>query len=392
MNPMSYNIDYDISDFQKRFETRLGGVKERTRQVFEFKEVDAPPFLVNSAFYHLFGTDPETIPDGYYDDPAVMTRFQEASFYEQITAVDDDFVPYLVPWFGTAVLSSALGAKVVYHEKADPSFDPTCFPIEDEDDIRNLEIADPEKDGLMPTVLQCIRFMKETSFLPVGITDCQGPLATANQLVGYDKLIFMMKDSPDAVHELMDKITESLILWIKRQKVESGEALNECIGDQQVYVGEHAGVWLSDDDAVLWSPDLYREFVVPYNSIIFKEFGGGILHYCGNANHQVENLLNTGGLIGLNVYALHDLKGICELKRRIEERLVLFVCDFAPLDHRTYYKELLSNMSFTGLVVDCQLSPVISLTESGYGTEHRDKADTRKELIKSIQLDEAASR
>ncbi len=388
---MVNEIDYDVPDFQKRFEARLGRVKEKTRQAFEFKEVDAPPFLVNSAFYHLFGTDPETIPDGYYDDPAVMTRFQEVSFHEQIKAVDDDFVPYLVPWFGTAVLSSALGAKVVYHEKADPSFDPTRFAIKDEDDIRNLEIADPDKDGLMPKVLQFIRYMKEASFLPVGMTDCQGPLASANQLVGYDKLIFMMNDSPDAVHELMDKITESLILWIKRQKVESGEALSECIGDQQVYVGEHAGVWLSDDDAVLWSPDLYREFVVPYNSRVFKEFGGGILHYCGNANHQIDNLLNTDGLVGLNVYALHDLKGIRELKRRIEKRLVLFACDFAPLDHEAYYEDLLSNMSFTGLIVDCQFSPVVSLTESGYGTECRDKGDTRKALIKSIRLDEVVS-
>ncbi len=92
----------------------------------------------------------------------------------------------------------------------------------------------------MPQVLDCIRYMKESSFLPIGITDCQGPLSTAYQLMGYDNFIFLMFDHPSAAYELMDKITESLIVWI------------------------------ADDDAVLIGSDLYQEFVVPYNSRISR--------------------------------------------------------------------------------------------------------------------------
>lgn len=98
--------------FQELFNERIEKVKAKTEKVFNFEKVDSPPFLVNGAFYHCFGMDPDVIPDDYCKDPAVMTRFQEANYYEQIKSIDDDFVPYLMPWFGTGVLASALGAKV----------------------------------------------------------------------------------------------------------------------------------------------------------------------------------------------------------------------------------------------------------------------------------------
>ena len=71
----------------------------------------------------------------------------------------------------------------------------------------------------------------------MGITDFQGPLTTANQLMGYDKLIYLMFDHPDLMHRLMDVVTESLILWVKTQKEVIGEPLDWCISDQQVYTG-----------------------------------------------------------------------------------------------------------------------------------------------------------
>jgi len=50
-----------MHDFQERFNERLEKVRPKTEQVFRFEKVDNPPFLVNSAFYHLFGMDPDTI-------------------------------------------------------------------------------------------------------------------------------------------------------------------------------------------------------------------------------------------------------------------------------------------------------------------------------------------
>jgi len=368
------------------FDRRLQKVKEKTDAAFRFEDVGFPPFLANGSFYHLFGMEEATIPEDYFDDPKVMTDLQETLCFEQLNSVEDDFVPYLVPWFGTGVLASALGAQVEFLSKSDPAVNPRVYAIQQPEDIRRLEPADPERDGLMPKVLKFIRYMKEHSLLPIGITDRQGPLATASQLVGYDKLFYLMYDEPRLVHELMEKITQSLIMWVKRQKAEIGEPLDECIGDQLIYTGKHSGVWLSDDDAIMMSPELYREFVVPYNGRVFRAFGKGILHYCGNANHQIDNLLDTDCLVGINNYILHNVAATAALKKRIEHRLVLLVADFTPVEYEPYFTELFREVSSRGLIVHSQVAPTVGLTREGkYVATARDRRKTRRQVFEFVR-------
>jgi len=352
-------------DFTQRFEQRLAKVKAKTADVFAFKDLDAPPFIVNSALYTAFGQDPERFPEPYYDDPQVMISSQERNYYEQLKDVDDDFVPYLMPWFGTAVVASALGCQVDFPPRLDPTVNPRHYPVQSPEDVRKLEVADPEKDGLMPRVLECLRAMRAGSFLPTGITDFQGPLTTANQLMGYDRLIYLMEDHPGVAHELMSKVTETLIRWVKKQKEVIGESLTDCFSDQQVYVGGQTGVWFSDDDAVLMSPASYKEFVVPYNSRILTAFGGGCVHYCGNATHQADNFLATEGLRALNVYTLYDLRGFRALKEKMEGRVVVFACDFTPVDYQDYFQQMLDGLSLKGLVIDSQFTPTVALVSGG---------------------------
>jgi uroporphyrinogen-III decarboxylase len=372
-------------EFCRLLQKRLSKVQVKTDDVFRFKEVDTPPYIVNSALYWVFGLDPDIFPTDYFDDPAVMTNFQERTYYDQVKEIDDDFVPYLMPWFGTVVTASALGCRVEYPPKQDPAVNPRYYPVTKPEDIKKLRVPDPEKDGLMPRVLEFIKYMKEHSFLPVGITDFQGPLTTANQVMGYDKLIYLMFDYPTLMHELMDIVTESLIVWVKKQKEVIGEPVNECISDQQVYLGKNAGIWFSDDDAVLMSPETYKEFVVPYNSRILKEFGGGIVHYCGNATHHAENFLNTEGLLGLNIYNLYNIPSFAKLKSQVENRLVLFACDFTPIDYRQYYAELLASVSYKGLVIDSQYSPVVGLLKGGkYDAIRRDLRSGRQAVYKYL--------
>ena len=373
-------------DFQALFERRLAKVKARTDDVFAFRTTATTPFLVNSAFYHLFGVDPEIIPDGLFEDPEIMIRFQERTYYDQVKEIDDDFVPCLVPWFGCVVMASALGCRVQIPRRMDPTADPAYYPVRTPEDIRRLALPDPEKDGLMPTVLRYQRAMKAASFLPVGITDCQGPLTTANQLMGYDGLIYLMADYPLAAHELMDKIAEATIAWVKAQKAVIGEPREECVSDQQLYTGTHAGVWFSDDDASLMSPEMYRTFVVPYNSKILTAFGGGCIHFCGNALHQADNLVATKGLKAFNNYNLYNLAPLAEVKKKFEGRIVLFLCDFTPVQYKSYFREMMATLPPGGMVIDSQFSPVVGLLAGGhYDAVRRDAKRERREVFEFLR-------
>jgi uroporphyrinogen-III decarboxylase len=374
------------ADFRGRFDARLAKVAPKTADAFAFRNVKTPPFIVNGALYWIFGLDPDTLPDDYVTNAATMTTFQERTYYDQITEIDDDFVPYLMPWWGTVVTASALGCQIEFQPKLDPAANPRHYPVHAAEDVHRLEIPDPEKAGLMPEVLKTLKYMKANSFLPVGITDFQGPLTTANQLMGYDKLIYLMYDHPKAMHELMDKVTETLIMWVKKQKEVIGEPLTECIGDQQVYTGPHAGVWFSDDDAVLMSPRTYREFVVPYNSRVLEAFGGGCLHYCGNATHHADSFLATRGLKALNIYNLYNIRSVAELQQKVQDRIVLFVCDFTPSEYEAYFDEMLSTLSYRGLVICSQFSPVVGLLKGGkYDAVRRDLRSGRQAVYQYLR-------
>jgi uroporphyrinogen-III decarboxylase len=382
------------ADFRRRFDARLARVAAKTADVFAFKDVKEPPFIVNSALYWIFGLDPDTLPDDYVTEPAVMTAFQERTFYDQVKEIDDDFIPYLMPWFGTVVTASALGCQIEFQPKMDPAANPRFYPVQTVEDVHRLEIPDPEKAGLMPDVLRRLKHMKDNSFLPVGITDFQGPLTTANQLMGYDKLIYLMYDHPEVMHELMDKVTETLIMWVNKQKGVIGEPLTECIGDQQVYTGKHAGVWFSDDDAVLMSVKTYREFVVPYNSRILEAFGGGCVHYCGNATHHADSFLATKGLKALNIYNLYNIRSVAELQEKLQDRVVLFVCDFTPVDYEAYFDEMLDTLSHRGIVICSQYSPVVGLLKGGkYDAVRRDLHTGRRAVYDYLRrrLDRVAA-
>jgi hypothetical protein len=147
------------AEFRQLFERRLEKVKPKTADVFAFKDVPEPPYIVNGALYWVFGLDPETFPADFFDSPAVMTNFQERTYYDQVKEIDDDFVPYLVPWFGTVVASSALGCQIDFPYKQDPAANPRYYPVKTAEDVKKLQLPDPEKDGLMPKVMDYLRYM-----------------------------------------------------------------------------------------------------------------------------------------------------------------------------------------------------------------------------------------
>ncbi|MCL2266914.1 MAG: uroporphyrinogen decarboxylase family protein, partial [Treponema sp.] len=103
---------------------------------------------------------------------------------------------------------------------------------------------------------------------------------------------------PDEVHALMEKITEATIGYIK----EMFKRITNLYGVSHEfwYVPKSTGIRISDDTAALLSPKLYREFGVKYNSMIAKEFGGVVVHSCGDVSNVAEAMMEIPGLTGLD--------------------------------------------------------------------------------------------
>lgn len=357
-----------------RYHQRSLDAQERIRAAMEFRNETAP-YLIYDVNYWLFGDLPENIPPDYCDaDPASMIACQSAKIDRHMEQYDDCYIPFLMPWYGTGVLASGFGVPVKFQPRMDPAVD--LPPLRDVGQIRELRRPDPEKDGLMPRVLQTIRTMRATTDLPVGVTDCQGPLTTALQIVGYDKMIYWMHDHPGAVHELMDKVTDSLIDWVRVQKAAAGQR-----ADDDAYVlgiklpSGSGGVWISDDDCVIFGPELYREFVVPYNSRVLRAFGGGAIHYCGTATQHIGNYLATDGLTAVQNFTLDRLDEAAKMRGALAEKGIIYmVADFCVGDRRIepYFEELFHRLGTRGLLVASYIAPAVSLCSGQYAASRRD--------------------
>lgn len=110
------------------------------------------------------------------------------------------------------------------------------------------------------------------------------------------------------------------------------------------------------------------------------------MHYCGNATHQAENFLKTEGLLAINTYTLYDLKAFKELKAKLEGRIVVFACDFTPLEYENYFAELLTDISFRGLIICSAYSPVVCLLKGGkYDAVRQDLHAGRRAVFEHLR-------
>ncbi len=371
-------------ELRQEYKDRDAWSRSKLKEAFEFKNKKAP-VIINDCYYWTFGDLQADIPEGYYgDDPSVSMKYQLEKIQRHYGYYTDDcYQAFLHPWFGTGVLASGFGTEIIFNYKADPAVG--LSKIKHIDELKKLKLPDPEKDGIMPMVLRSLDYYKQQCDLPVGITDCQGPLTTALSNIGYENFCYWIYDHPRQMHELMELVTEGLIQWVKFQKERAGAEMEGCNYPLGVKVPDgFGGVWLSDDDSVIISTDIFKEFVVPFNSKVLKAFGGGCIHYCGNATQHIENYCNTEGLTSINNLHLDNIEAAVKMKNALSKKgIVYMACDFVPSDKRleSYYSELFDAMDDqTGLIVVSYVAPAVELDHGKYEQSERNQFELGKKV------------
>ena len=352
----SFWRDYDLTARKDKIIRAFANEPIRT--------ADDVPIITSTGNY--FGSGGHKRPVQYWEDPAVMLEFQTDYFTEHMANVNDDMIPYFMPWFGTGVLASGFGCKTKHAtgNGDDPAV--VSCPVEKPSDVARLKQPDPNQDGLMPKALSFIEYARKHGDLPVGPTDLNSPLCTAAQICGYDNLFVWMYEEPNLVHDLMEMITEAFIKWVKLQKEYIGEPLNQSNALQGVWSPEGIGVWISDDDLVSVSPGLYEEFVVPYYSRLFNEFEGGSLHYCGVGTHHLDNFGKITGLRAINNSPMGKAEAFRKLVEGKPKGTLIQIQDSAPENPKEYYGMLFSEVrDFTGIMVATWVCDTIAVNNSG---------------------------
>jgi hypothetical protein len=363
---------------------RFTRAQQRIRAAFALADPVDPPVMVWPFHYIVFGTDPSAVPADLFDHPARLVEFQVKWCEQHLQAVEDDFQPYLTPYYGTGILASAFGCRINFAQGRDPSVAGPC--LDSLADAARLRLPDPQRDGLMPRVLETAAYMRAHGPYPVSLTDSQSPLDELILMCGHERLYLWMVDEPKMVYELMSLVTEAFIQWGNAQKAVTGEPWNVCYGEQGVWVPPGCGVWIADDEAVNISPRLYAELVAPHYSRIFKEFGGGVLHFCGDGAHHGPALLQIEGLRAINSGPMSKPALFAKLQKATLGKIPLIYQELSPLEPEAYYRALLANLSLRGVVFAPQVTDRTAIVQGGGFVEvNQGRVETARRVLAALR-------
>jgi len=263
---------------------------ETLKAVWRLEETREVPFVVEIGTFH-------GATKTFFDDPQAEVRWSE-EFHRMREGVYDYGLANIKPNQGIGVIAAAFGCAYTVNDEADPWIK-AVIREENVEDVHKLEIPDPETNPIFQKVWKRIEALESLSDMPLRAVNIPSPLVTASMIWDYTSFIEALLIFPDEVHVLLDKVTEATIVYI-REQFRRIKNLFSVGHESTCPIPRFAGVRVSDDTAALLSPDLYREFGVPYNNRISKEFGGIVVHSCGDIQYVVPAMMEIEGLKGLD--------------------------------------------------------------------------------------------
>lgn len=204
-----------------------------------------------------------------------------------------DNVPGFFSDLGPVALASAFGGKLRFEEAGPPWIDPVIYKAED---VYYLKIPSVQ-DGLVGEALRRAKIFRERSEGKIAIRppDMQGPLNTAALIWEEQEFLMAMKTHPEAVHYLVNIVTEYIIQVYQAFMSEFGDMLDHPAWPP-VWMPPELGVGVIEDLLPLISASNYREFGLPYTTRIAQTFGGVAIHCCGECERHLPALAEIPNL------------------------------------------------------------------------------------------------
>lgn len=280
--------------------------KERWKALWALEDLPRPLWFVPAspmlAAVQMYGM--QRLPvDGLFTDRELQYEVSmtvNAAFEAlQSTSYRDDFIPHLQPQMGVGVFASALGCEVAFPPDQMPWTYPVIKAGDPAEKVYELETP-TVTSGLLGDVLDYAAYFDEKAEhkYPIAMTDLQGPMDTAYLV--WDSCDFMvaMYEHPREVHHLMRLCTDLMIDFVKEFRSRVKEMVPAHF--PPVYLPDGMGLAISEDVMAVLSPSLWEEFSLPYVNELSEEFGGALVHSCGNFEHQLPALKKVKGLRGIN--------------------------------------------------------------------------------------------
>jgi hypothetical protein len=322
--------------------------KQVLEAVWRLEDTDEVPFVVEIGPFHGATT-------AFFDDPAAEVKWNEG-LHKSREGVYDYGLPNIKPNQGIGVIAAAFGCEYTVNDEADPWIK-SIIREENADDVYKLEIPNPETNPGFQKVWKRIESLQGLSAMPLRMVNVPSPLVSASMIWDYTSFIEATLVCPDEVHALLEKVTEATIIYIKEQFKRIKNLFS--VGHESICpVPRFAGVRVSDDTAALLSPDLYREFGVKYNNRLSREFGGIVVHSCGDTQYVAPAMMEIEGLKGLD-FTIPQVMNWEAVRNAAAGKVVLCLRQRywdhpmdAHVDLAEYSKKLVDTFGRKGLIIE----------------------------------------
>jgi len=206
--------------------------------------------------------------------------------------------------YGTGILPSVFGAELfVMEEKLNTL--PTSKPIKNQTMEEIVEQGIPDlTNGLGKKVFEMAARFNELfdnypriqKYARIFHPDLQGPMDVCELLYGSDLFVDLLV-KPELIKRLLGLIVDTYAAFMR--KWELLVPFDE--GYSTHWSMLHRGhLMLRDDSAMNLSPEMFDEFIKPFDQRLLVAFGGGAVHFCGRGDHYIEKASQIE-----NLYAIH---------------------------------------------------------------------------------------
>jgi len=213
--------------------------------------------------------------------------------------------------YGTGILPSVFGAELFVMDEELNTL-PTTRPLAGGADAmrRLLDRGMPDiRAGLGARTFEMAErfrkimapYPKTLRYVHIYHPDVQGPMDVCELLWG-SGLFIDVADYPALVKDVLELITAAYIAFMREW-----EKIVPFEGDATVHWGMmHRGrVMLRDDSAMNFSPEMYREFIQPYDQRVLDAFMGGAIHFCGRGDHYIADMCSSRGVYAIAMSQPH---------------------------------------------------------------------------------------
>ncbi|HXU75492.1 MAG TPA: uroporphyrinogen decarboxylase family protein [Methylomirabilota bacterium] len=199
------------------------------------------------------------------------------------------------------------GAVVQYFDNQPAAIVEDQALLADKTKLARLKLPDPLGGGRMLNGIHALALLKENAGSEKWIEGwIEGPCAEAADLRGINNLMLDFFDDPPFVRDLFEFVLD-LELRFARAQVEAGA---DAIG-------------IGDAAASLVGPDLYKQFVWPYEKRMVDgvhALGAKVrLHVCGNTRSLLEPMAE----LGCDIVDLDSFVPLAEARARMGNQILL---------------------------------------------------------------------